>query len=116
MGHLWHHGRLGFYQTCLRQQEVSKSGPCASLAPNTVNTKAQPDVPGIGYGSFPVLRQWRGAVRFMLDPAKHMTEGCNKYSKSYFKVSTLQDEYLVVSQKEKIKEVSYPRLWRSALL
>ncbi|EUC47347.1 hypothetical protein COCMIDRAFT_3606 [Bipolaris oryzae ATCC 44560] len=68
------------------------------------DSRKSPDVPGIGYGSFPMLRQWRGAISFMLDPAKHMIEGCNKYGKSYFKVSTLQDEYLVVSQKEKIQE------------
>jgi hypothetical protein len=43
----------------------------------------------------------------MLNPVKYMTEGCTKYGKSYFKVSTLQDEYTVVSEKDKIKEVCW---------
>ncbi|KAF2180150.1 cytochrome P450, partial [Zopfia rhizophila CBS 207.26] len=61
-------------------------------------------VPSIGYGSFPLFKQWRGAIGFMLHPVAYMKEGYAKHKDSYFKISTLQDEYVIVSDKEKIAE------------
>jgi hypothetical protein len=67
---------------------------------------SQANVPGIGYGKSPLFASWRGAIGFMLWPRRYLRKGYRKYRKSYFKISTLREEYVLISDKEKIAEVS----------
>ncbi|KAF4626773.1 hypothetical protein G7Y89_g11385 [Cudoniella acicularis] len=67
--------------------------------------RKQAKVPGVGYDSFPLLRQWRAAFRFMMNPRKLIVEGYDKYKDGYFRFSTPQYEYVVVSEISRINEI-----------
>ncbi|KAK6082951.1 sulfite reductase flavoprotein component [Seiridium cupressi] len=64
----------------------------------------QAKVPGVGYGKSPIFASWRGAIKFMLQPRRQLWKGYQKYRKSYFKISTLREEYVLVSDRRKIAE------------
>ncbi|KAK9788249.1 putative Cytochrome P450 [Seiridium cardinale] len=64
----------------------------------------QAKVPGVGYGKSPIFASWRGAIKFMLQPRRQLWKGYQKYKKSYFKISTLREEYVLVSDRRKIAE------------
>jgi hypothetical protein len=77
------------------------------VEPNrTTHGFSQVKAPGMGYGRSPVFGPWRGAVGFMMRPRRLLWKGYTKYKKSYFKISTLREEYVMVSDKDKIAEVS----------
>ena len=40
----------------------------------------------------------------MRSPESHILEGCKKYGDGYFRISTIQDEIVVVSDYDKINE------------
>lgn len=63
------------------------------------------EIPGMNYGHSPVLAAWRGAVDFMLRPRHCLREGYRRHRAGYFKVATLRDEYVLVSDAARITEV-----------
>ncbi|KAK8034584.1 cytochrome P450 [Apiospora rasikravindrae] len=65
-----------------------------------------PGVHGMGYGHAPFFASWRGAIKFMLRPRYYLLKGYQKYKSGYFKIATLRSEYILVSDKAKISEVS----------
>ncbi|KAK8065907.1 hypothetical protein PG997_012654 [Apiospora hydei] len=65
-----------------------------------------PGVHGMGYGHAPFFASWRGAIKFMLRPRYYLLKGYQKHKSGYFKIATLRDEYILVSDKAKISEVS----------
>ncbi|KAI1843743.1 hypothetical protein JX266_010002 [Neoarthrinium moseri] len=70
----------------------------------TLGSRKTARVPGLGYRHYPVLGSWRGAVEFMLRPRQCLEKGYRKYRKSYFKIATLREEYVLVSDRHKISE------------
>jgi len=59
----------------------------------------------MGYGPSPFFASWRGAIKFMLGPRYYLLKGYRKYKSGYFKIATLREEYILVSDKAKISEV-----------
>ncbi|KAH7377423.1 cytochrome P450 [Cadophora sp. MPI-SDFR-AT-0126] len=66
--------------------------------------KTNHTIPGVGFDSFPLLKQWRAAYRLMSSPKMLMLEGYDKYKDGYFRISTPQYEYVIVSDHDKINE------------
>ncbi|KAK7967159.1 cytochrome P450 [Apiospora aurea] len=66
-----------------------------------------PGVHGMGYGHAPFFASWRGAFKFLLRPRHYLLKGYQKYKhkSGYFKIATLREEYILVSDKAKISEV-----------
>lgn len=60
----------------------------------------------MGYGHSPFFASWRGAIKFMLRPRYYLLKGYKKYQSGYYKIATLREEYILVSDKGKINEVS----------
>ena len=63
-----------------------------------------PKLPGIGYGSLPLLGKWQGVIAFMKDPHGTLARGYAQCKDGYFKVSSHSLEYIIVSHKKKIAE------------
>lgn len=59
----------------------------------------------MGYRPSPFFASWRGAIKFMLRPRYYLLRGYRKYKSGYFKIATLRDEYILVSDRAKISEV-----------
>ncbi|KAK7953788.1 cytochrome P450 [Apiospora saccharicola] len=59
----------------------------------------------MGYGHSPFFASWRGAIKFMLRPRYYLLKGYKKYKSGYFKIATLREEYILVSEKGKISEL-----------
>lgn len=68
------------------------------------NRPKVPKVPGIGYGSLPLVGKWQGVLAFMKDPNGTLARGYAQYKDSYFRVSSHSLEYIIVSNKKKIAE------------
>lgn len=64
----------------------------------------------MGYGNAPFFASWRGAIKFMLWPRFYLLKGYKKYKPGYFKIAMLREEYILVSDKGKISEVSIAKL------
>lgn len=65
------------------------------------------EVPGVSYGHSPVLAAWRGALHFMIRPRHCLCEGYRRHRTGYFRVATLRDEYVLVSDAARIVEVGW---------
>ncbi|KAK2808997.1 hypothetical protein FQN50_004271 [Emmonsiellopsis sp. PD_5] len=61
-------------------------------------------VPGVGYPSFPILSSWVAAYRLLRDPVKLVREGIANYNHGPFRISTIQGEYVLINEKEKVAE------------
>lgn len=61
-------------------------------------------MPGVGFGVIPVLDSWMAAYRFTMNPLSLMTEGYAKYAPGYFRIATVQDEYVIVTDRDKVAE------------
>jgi hypothetical protein len=66
--------------------------------------KKSVNVPSVGYGAFPYVGSWLGALRFSLDPRKYILLGWRQYGNGIFKISTIQREHVVVCDKGLIQE------------
>jgi len=69
-----------------------------------LNRKRVPKIPGIGYGSLPLVGKWQGAIAFMKDPAGALERGYAQCKDGCFRVSNHSMEYVIVSDKKKIAE------------
>ncbi|KAK9425888.1 putative Cytochrome P450 [Seiridium unicorne] len=90
-------------KTVSMTQHYSYSSSVYSSHPDLI-VFDQAKVPGVGYGKSPIFASWRGAIKFMLQPRRQLWKGYQKYRKSYFKISTLREEYVLVSDRRKIAE------------
>ncbi|KAK8002967.1 hypothetical protein PG989_002686 [Apiospora arundinis] len=72
---------------------------------NRTSRRRVPGVHGMGYGPSPFFASWRGAIKFMLRPRYYLLRGYRKYKSGYFKIATLRDEYILVSDRAKISEL-----------
>ncbi|KAK1056476.1 hypothetical protein LTR74_014892 [Friedmanniomyces endolithicus] len=61
-------------------------------------------IPGICYGSLPLLGPWIGAYHFLRDPEAVLREGHAQHPTGCFKVATLTDEIIIASGQEKFLE------------
>lgn len=61
-------------------------------------------MPGVGFSSIPILSSWIAAYRFTRAPLKLMTEGVTKYKPGYFRIATIQGEYVMVTDRNKVQE------------
>ena len=68
------------------------------------NRRRVPKIPGIGYGSLPLLGKWQGVIAFIKDPNGTLERGYAQCKDGYFRVSNLSQEYVIVSDKKKIAE------------
>jgi hypothetical protein len=68
------------------------------------NGGVQPNVPGIGYGSIPILSGWVATYRLLKRPVQLFNEGVEQYKRRPFRISTLQGEYTVVLEPKQVSE------------
>ncbi|KAK5102937.1 hypothetical protein LTS08_003739 [Lithohypha guttulata] len=72
--------------------------------------RTQAKVPGVGYptspifAAFPLVASWIAAYRFMRNPLGLMTEGFAKHRPGFFRISTLQSEFVIVTDIKKTAE------------
>ncbi|KAH9827353.1 Cytochrome-P450 [Teratosphaeria destructans] len=66
--------------------------------------KKSAKIPGIRYGTLPLLDSWQGAWNFTKDPLSCLREGIERYPGGYFKIAKLDQEYVVVNAAEKVAE------------
>jgi hypothetical protein len=59
---------------------------------------------GVGFVPIPILGPWVAAIRFMMDPVKLVREGMAKTTNGMFRIATLQGEYVLVTDREKVTE------------
>lgn len=64
----------------------------------------QGKIPGVGFGSIPILDSWIAAYRMTKDPLALMTAAYEKYHPGYFRIATLQGEYIIITDNEKVAE------------
>jgi hypothetical protein len=64
----------------------------------------QGKIPGVGFGSIPILDSWIAAYRMTKDPLALMTAAYEKYKPGYFRIATLQGEYILVTDNDKVAE------------
>jgi hypothetical protein len=69
-----------------------------------VNVFAQPKVMPLGFGPLPWLGPWIGTVRLLQDPVKLIREGMAKSSNGLMRIATIQGEYVLVSDRNKVAE------------
>lgn len=64
----------------------------------------QPKVPSVGFVFIPVIGSWIAAYRFMKNPLSLVLEGTAKAKNGMFRISTLQGEYVLVTDRSKVAE------------
>ena len=65
-------------------------------------TKAK--VASVGFAPLPILGSWIAAYRFMKNPVGLVQEGIEKTKNGMFRISTLQAEYILVTDRHKVGE------------
>ncbi|KAK5953726.1 hypothetical protein OHC33_004995 [Knufia fluminis] len=92
----------------LRELTISQALFCAFILLTTYRSfdayRKRANVPGVGFSSIPVLSSWIAAYRFTRAPLKLMTEGVTKYKPGYFRIATIQGEYVMVTDRNKVQE------------
>ncbi|KIX10708.1 uncharacterized protein Z518_01792 [Rhinocladiella mackenziei CBS 650.93] len=68
------------------------------------NYQKRVKVPGIGYSAWPILSSWIAAFKFMRSPVELTRQGIEKHNRGFFRISTLQGEYVLIAQRDKIAE------------
>lgn len=60
----------------------------------------------MGFPTIPIpfVSPWVAAFRFMYDPAGLVKQGVEAYNRQFFKIATLQGEYVLISDRDKVAE------------
>jgi hypothetical protein len=61
-------------------------------------------VTSVGFVPIPIIGSWVAAYRFMRDPFRLIQEGIKKTTNGMFRISTLQGEYVLVTDRNKVAE------------
>lgn len=111
--------QLSFFQSCIsfvviyaltqvflnwRKRVSFPSGHTCLAIAETNADELQPNIPGVGYGSIPLLSTWIASYRFMRQPAALVKAGVSKYNRKPFRICTLQGEYVIVSDRDMISQ------------
>ncbi|KPI43088.1 Ent-kaurene oxidase [Cyphellophora attinorum] len=63
-----------------------------------------PKVLAVGFWPVPYLGSWVAAIKFMLWPVDMVKEGIKKSKNGIFRIATLNDEFVLVTTKDKVAE------------
>jgi hypothetical protein len=69
-----------------------------------INVFARPKLMPLGFGPLPWLGPWIGTVRLLQDPVKLIREEMAKSSNGLMRIATIQGEYVLVSDRNKVAE------------
>lgn len=97
---------LAFQQIRYHKQTVYDTQPLfpvlTTAFADVCATKAK--VVSVGFAPIPVLGSWIAAYRFMKSPVSLVEEGVKKTKNGLFRISTLQAEYILVTDRDKVSE------------
>ncbi|PGH14610.1 hypothetical protein AJ79_02945 [Helicocarpus griseus UAMH5409] len=62
------------------------------------------EVPAVGNRGLPILSSWVAAYRFLKEPVRLVREGIASYNHGPFRISTIQGEYVLIPDKERVAE------------
>ncbi|KAH6682152.1 cytochrome P450 [Plectosphaerella plurivora] len=63
-----------------------------------------PNITSIGFIPVPIIGRWVAAIRFLVDPVKAILEGVARSPNGMFRIATLQEEFVIITDRHKVTE------------